>query len=255
MSDYSSAAVNDESETPTSTEPAFDDTADAGGSTPPEAADAPVAEKDPLEEAKADVARLRDQLLRTAADFDNFRKRSRKETRDAEIQGREDMLRELLPVFDNLERAALHAEKATDVQGLADGVKMVLRIFFDTLTKMDVHRVESVGKGFDPAVHEAIQQMESTEYPPGIIAAEVQPGYRAGDRLLGPAMVVVARAPAAVAPQVAAGDAAGDEPSEKAQILRGPVPGRLCRRAGKLVPRFHRARAFIPQTARVMLRG
>lgn len=200
-SDYSNAAVNDESETPTTTR------------RPSEAPEAPIAEvespKDPLEEAKADAARLRDQLLRTAADFDNFRKRSRKETRDAEIQGREDMLRELLPVFDNLERAAMHAEKATDVQGLADGVKMVLRIFFDTLAKMDVHRVESVGKGFDPTVHEAIQQMESTEYPPGTIAAEVQPGYRAGDRLLRPAMVVVARAPAAPAPEAAA-----DEPSE-----------------------------------------
>jgi molecular chaperone GrpE len=204
VSDYSSAAVNDDSDTPTSPQPAPEDSARTS-SAPPEAVD--ESPKDPLDEAKADAARLRDQLLRTAADFDNFRKRSRKEIRDAEIQGREDMLRELLPVFDNLERAGQHAEKATDVQGLAEGVKMVLRIFFDTLSKMDVHRVESVGKAFDPAVHEAIQQMESTEHPPGTIAAEVQPGYRTGERLLRPAMVVVARAPA----PGAAAEGAADE--------------------------------------------
>ncbi|MEZ4226027.1 MAG: nucleotide exchange factor GrpE [Polyangiaceae bacterium] len=154
---------------------------------------------DPLEEAKAEAARMREQLLRTAADFDNFRKRARKETHDAEVHGRDELLRELLPVFDNLERASLHAETATDVQSLADGVKMVLRIFFDTLAKLDVQRVESVGKPFDPSLHEAIQQMETSEYPAGSIAAEVQPGYRSGDRLVRPAMVVVARAPAAAA--------------------------------------------------------
>src|SRR4051812_26729329 len=62
-----------------------------------------------LEEARAEVSRLKDQLLRTAADFDNFRKRTRRELEDAVRRGREELLRELLPVFDNLERAAAHA--------------------------------------------------------------------------------------------------------------------------------------------------
>ena len=211
MSDYSSAAVNDESESTATPESAPESEKEGLASTPPEASSDPPP-PDPLDEAKAEAARLRDQLLRTAADFDNFRKRSRKEIREAEIQGREDLIRELLPVFDNLERAGQHAEKATDVQGLADGVQMVLRIFFDTLTKLDVHRVESVGKAFDPALHEAIQQMESTEHPPGTIAAEVQPGYRAGDRLLRPAMVVVARAPAPAEPESAQTAEADEDP-------------------------------------------
>jgi molecular chaperone GrpE len=154
---------------------------------------------DPLEVAQAEAARLRDQLLRTAADFDNFRKRSRRELVDAERRSREDFLRDLLPVFDNLERATAHAETATDVKSLADGVNMVLRQFLDTLSKLGVERVQTQGVPFDPTQHEAIQHLETTEQPPGTVLHEVQAGYRAGDRLVRPAMVVVAKAPSGTA--------------------------------------------------------
>ena len=73
-----------------------------------------AAAQDPLEQAKAEQAKLKDQLLRTLADFDNFRKRSRRELVDAERRGRDELLKEFLPVFDNLDRASLHAETATD---------------------------------------------------------------------------------------------------------------------------------------------
>jgi molecular chaperone GrpE len=161
----------------------------------PTAPEAPAAPADPLEEAKGEIARLRDQLLRTAADFDNYRKRARREAQEAERRVREDFLRDLLPVFDNLERAAQHAGTATDVKSLADGIGMVMRMFLDTLAKLGVERVEAVGKAFDPALHEAVQQFETSEYPPGSVAAEVQAGYRMGDRLVRPAMVVVAKPP------------------------------------------------------------
>lgn len=157
---------------------------------------APETPPDPLETARREASRLKDQLLRTAADFDNFRKRSRRETADAERKGRDDILRDLLPVFDNLERAAGHMEKATDVQSVAEGIHMVLKQFADTLGKMGVERVPTVGQAFDPAVHEAIQQLESAEHPPGTVAHEVQAGYRTGERLIRPAMVVVAKGPA-----------------------------------------------------------
>lgn len=150
---------------------------------------------DPLAEARAETARIREQLLRTAADFDNFRKRARRDAQDAERAAREDLLRELLPVFDNLERAVAHAENATDVQSLADGIRMVMRQFFDTLGRVGVERVEAEGQPFDPALHEAIQHLPTDEHPPGTVASMVQPGYRAGDRLIRPAMVVVARKP------------------------------------------------------------
>ena len=150
-------------------------------------------EPDPLEAAKAEALRLRDQLLRTAADFDNFRKRSRRDVAEAEQRAREDVLRDLLPVFDNLERAVQHAESATDVQALADGIRMVMRQFIDTVSKLGVKRVESVGKPFDPSVHEAIQHLESSEYPPGTVTHEAQAGYEVGERLLRPALVVVSK--------------------------------------------------------------
>jgi molecular chaperone GrpE len=172
--------------------PEEDDPADA-----PEMAEADVApDPDPLEAAKAEIQRIRDQLIRTTADFDNFRKRTRREISDAEARGRDEVFRELLPVFDNLERAVQHADTTTDVQALADGIQMVLKHFFDTLARLGIERVSSVGAPFDPALHEAIQHLETTEHPPGTIAVEAQPGYRHGDRLLRPALVVVAKAPA-----------------------------------------------------------
>jgi len=164
----------------------------------PEIAEAEVRsepEPDPLEVAKAELTRIRDQLMRTAADFDNFRKRSRREVTEAEGRGRDEIFRELLPIFDNLERAIQHAEGTTDIQALADGIRMVLKQFIDTLSRLGIERVSAIGEAFDPSLHEAIQHLETTEHPPGTIAAEAQAGYRQGDRLLRPALVVVAKAP------------------------------------------------------------
>ncbi|HMI84445.1 MAG TPA: nucleotide exchange factor GrpE [Polyangiaceae bacterium] len=148
----------------------------------------------PLEEAQAEIARLRDQLLRTAADFDNFRKRTRRELDDAHKRGKEELVRDLLPVFDNLERAVVHAGQASDAKAVADGVGMVLKQFQDTLSKVGINRIAAVGGVFDPSLHEAIQQVETSDHPAGTIVAEVQPGYAMGDRLLRAAMVVVAKA-------------------------------------------------------------
>jgi molecular chaperone GrpE len=165
-----------------------------------DASDNPVAVSDeeptePLHEALAEVARIKDQLLRTLADFDNFRKRTRREVDDAQKRGREELLRELLPVFDNLERAVVHAGQAADAKAVADGVTMVLKQFTDTLGRAGIKRVQTIGVAFDPSQHEAIQQIETAEHPPGTVVAEVQPGYLMGDRLVRAAMVVVAKPP------------------------------------------------------------
>ena len=157
---------------------------------------APVVEVDPLEASKAEVAKLRDQLLRTAADFDNFRKRSRRELADMEKRAREDLIKDLLPVFDNLERATAHAETATDVKALADGIGLVKRQFLDTLSKIGIERIKAQGEPFDPAFHEAVQQFETSEHAPGTVIHEVQAGYIQGDKLVRPAIVVVAKAKA-----------------------------------------------------------
>jgi molecular chaperone GrpE len=156
------------------------------------AGDGPAA-GDPLAQAQAEATRHREALLRTAADFDNFRKRTRRELEDARRAGKEDVVRTLLPVFDNLERALQSAQRTSDVKAMADGLSMVQRQFTDALGREGIVRVPTVGQPFDPSVHEAIQQVETGEHEPGTIIAEVQPGYRQGDRLLRAAMVVVAR--------------------------------------------------------------
>ncbi len=165
-----------------------DENAAAGGESEPKSAP-----QDPLAEARAEAARMKDQWIRTAADFDNFRKRSRRELEDVRKAGKEDLLKDFLPVFDNLERAIQSAQRAQDVKAVADGLNMILRQFLDTLGRSGIAKVPTVGHQFDPSVHEAIQQVESDEHEAGTVVAEVQPGYVQGERLVRAAMVVVAK--------------------------------------------------------------
>ncbi len=174
-------------------------TSDESNVEEPNSSAEPAAEQDPpsdpLAEAEKRAAALKDQLLRTAADFDNYRKRSRREVEEAGLSGREGLLKDLLPVFDNLERATSHADATADVAAFVSGIEMVMRQFQDTLGKLGVERVPAVGERFDPTVHEAIQQVATADVEPGHVAAEIQGGYRFGGRLIRPAMVVVAKAP------------------------------------------------------------
>lgn len=193
--------------------PRDDAIVDEGPAATADAADPPASQPgsardpDPLAQAQAEAARHKDAWLRTAADFDNFRKRTRKEIEDARRTGREDLLRAVLPVFDNLERAIQSSQRAIDVKAVADGLSMVQRQFVEALGREGIARVPTVGQPFDPGVHEAIQQVETADHAPGTVLAEVQPGYTQGERLVRAAMVVVAKAKA--------GEAAGgsDEPA------------------------------------------
>lgn len=146
-----------------------------------------------LEKARNERDRMRDQLLRIAADFDNFRKRSRKEIEEVRRRTIEDTLREVLPIVDNLERAADAVEDATELSAVSDGVRMVLRGFDEVANRLGLKRVPGVGNQFDPTCHDAMQQEETDEHAPGTIVSELVPGYFLGERLLRPAMVVVAK--------------------------------------------------------------
>ena len=176
--------------------------------TPTSEVEAEAAPVDPVAEAKAEAARMKEQWVRTAADFDNFRKRTRRDIDDAKKSGKEELLKELLPVFDNLERAIQSAQRATEVSAVSQGLSMIVRQFTDTLGRAGLQRVATVGNQFDPGVHEAIQQIETDEHPPGTVVAEVQPGYTQGERLVRAAMVVVAK------PKPA--ENAGEEPKSEA---------------------------------------
>jgi molecular chaperone GrpE len=163
----------------------------------------PSSEDDPAEEEPEDELtrvtaardKLKDQLLRTAADFDNFRKRSKRDLEDAERRGREEILAALLPVVDNLERAVAASSEATDVVAVVEGIRMVLKQFEDVGGRLGIEKIPTVGERFDPNVHDAVHQLETDEHPPGSIVSEVVPGYRMNDRLVRAALVVVARPP------------------------------------------------------------
>ena len=158
--------------------------------------EAPEEAEPSVEEAQAaQIAKLKDQLLRTAADFDNFRKRTKRDIDDAGRRAKEHTVLELLPLVDNLERAVGAGAGATDVDAVLSGVRMVLRSFDDIASRLGLERVEAAGKPFDPNVHDAVQQMPTADHEPGTIVAEVAPGYKLGDKLIRAALVVVARPP------------------------------------------------------------
>ncbi len=138
--------------------------------------------------------RLKDtheRLLRSAAEFDNFKKRTQKEKEDVQKFGMEKVLKDFLPVMDNLERALDHAEQH-DPRQVVEGVKLVQKLFESTLSKHGVTGFSAVGKPFDPALHEALMQQESDE-PPGTVVSEMARGYKLNDRLIRPAAVVVGK--------------------------------------------------------------
>jgi len=140
-----------------------------------------------------EIAGLRDQLLRLAADFDNYRKRATREQQEVREYGTNNVLNEVLPVLDNLDRALAHSEG--DKSPVVAGVRLVVKQFHDVLSRFGVTSFASVGVPFDPERHEAVAQLPTGEHKPGTIVEELQKGYMLRDRLLRPARVVVAAAP------------------------------------------------------------
>ena len=132
-----------------------------------------------------------DRLLRTAAEFDNFRKRAVKEKEDVQRFGIERLLKDFLPVMDNLERALDHAEQHEPRQ-VIEGVRLVQKLFESTLAKHGVVGFSALGKPFDPGLHEALMQQDSDE-PAGTVVSEMARGYKLNERLVRPAAVVVAK--------------------------------------------------------------
>jgi molecular chaperone GrpE len=139
---------------------------------------------------------MKDRMLRVAAEFENWKKRARKEQTDAVATARESVLRDILEVVDNLERAAgAQANGVVDGAAVMKGVSLVLRLFQQKLERYEVKPFEVTGQPFDPRVHEAVSRIESADVPSGAVAAELQKGYRIGERLLRPALVSVSTGP------------------------------------------------------------
>jgi molecular chaperone GrpE len=163
----------------------------------------------PLETGQQELADLRDKLqskeqeskenyeryLRQVAEVDNFKKRLNREKEDAIRYANENLIKDILPVMDNLERAIAHAQGGGNGKPLVDGVEMVLRGLLDVFSKHGVVQVPAVGEVFDPGKHEAMAQVESSQYQPNTVMNEHHRGYLLRDRLLRPALVTIAKAP------------------------------------------------------------
>ena len=162
-----------------------------------------------LEAVIAERDEMKDRMLRIAAEFENWKRRARKEQDDAESKAREGVLRDMLDVIDNLERAVGAFDGNTTGKGapapdgaaVLKGVNLVLRLFQSKLERYNVKPMAARGEPFDPKIHEAISRVETADVPPGAVAVELQRGYRIGERLLRPAMVSVASAPATKPPE------------------------------------------------------
>jgi molecular chaperone GrpE len=138
--------------------------------------------------------------LRAAADLENYKKRAQKEKEEVQKFGSERLLKDFLPVLDNLDRALEAAQKSNDFDSFRTGVDMTRKLFEGAFTKHGVKGFSAAGQPFDPRLHEAMQQVESAAVPAGHVLYEAVRGYTLNERLMRPALVVVARAPAVQPP-------------------------------------------------------
>lgn len=186
----------------------------------PKGRDAELARlRDEADRERARANELREQLMRTAADFDNFRKRTERDRIEERKQAAAGLVRNLLPVLDAVGRALQSAQQGhekTDLQGFIDGVHMIEAQLFEVLKAAGLERVDTTG-GFDPVVHEALMQQPSEEHPHLAIIDVFEPGYRLGGKLLRPARVKVAHNPDAAASEPGDEREGGDDADEAAE--------------------------------------
>ena len=162
---------------------------------PSEVESGPPSFEDVVAERDAEIAGLKDRLLRAAAETENVRRRLERDKTDASAYAMTGFARDLLGVADNLRRAvaALPAE-AAGLEGVKTGIEATERELLAVLGRHGITRVEAVGQKLDPNRHQAMLEVDSEHHEPGDIVAELQAGYVIKDRLLRPALVSVAKA-------------------------------------------------------------
>ena len=184
--------------------PAADDTA-----APLDGEAAATPELVPAEQVTAALeaaAEFKDKLLRTLAEMENLRKRTEREVTDARLYAITSFARDVLAVADNMHRALaavgpeLRAHADPTMKSFIEGIELTERELMKALEKSGVTKFLPQGEKFDPNLHQAMYEMETTEGPPGYVAQVIQAGYMIGDRVLRPAMVAVSKAPKAAPP-------------------------------------------------------
>lgn len=178
------------------------------------AAASPAGEPAPadlIEEARAEVATMKDRLLRTLAEMENLRKRTEREVADARTYAVSSFARDLLGVADNFRRAfeSLPADALPSegpLRAFADGVDLTERELLKTLEKHGIRRIEPDGQKFDPNLHQAMFEMPNDQVPAGTVVQTMQAGYTIGERVLRPALVGVSRGGPKAAPAQASSE-------------------------------------------------
>ena len=147
---------------------------------------------DEISSLKAELDKINNQYVRLAADFDNYRKRQMQEREALLKYGAEETLKKMIEALDNIDRAKASVENVDDVNTVKDSYNIVFKQIYDVLGKIGLEVIETQDKEFDPNLHEAVMQTPTSEYPENTIIAELQKGYKLGDRVLRPSLVNVA---------------------------------------------------------------
>lgn len=143
-----------------------------------------------LEAAKKEAAELKDRYARLQAEWDNFRKRTASERESERARAAESLVTDLLPALDDIERAINHARESGDGSSLVEGVEAIQSKFLQILAKHKVEQVEALGSAFDAMKHQAVGTAEDASVPEETVLQVYQQGYKMGDRVIRPAMVV-----------------------------------------------------------------
>lgn len=162
---------------------------------PPEETADPVPDlTEALDAAKQEAKENYDKLLRLSAEMENYKKRTAKELGDFRKYANESVMRDLLEVVDNLERALEASDTEAGAESLGEGIQLILDDLLKMFDRFAVKPIDALGEPFDPVFHQAVMQEETGEQPENTVLRQLQKGYTLHDRLLRPAMVVVAKA-------------------------------------------------------------
>ena len=159
-----------------------------------------------FEAITAEVTELRDRYARLQAEWDNYRKRTQAERASERVRASEGLVMDLLPVLDDLERAIKHARETGEGGTLTDGVEAIQNKFLQILEKHKVTQIAALGEPFDAMQHQAVGTEEDPSVPEETVAKVFQQGYRMGDRVIRPAMVVTSTGGPAREPDGAANE-------------------------------------------------
>jgi molecular chaperone GrpE len=159
---------------------------------PDETAD-PTSADSQEKQAQEELQIYQDKYIRLSAEFENYKRRAKRDQSDAIRYANESLLKNLLSTLDNLERAIQCGKDAGATGALLEGVKLTHKQFLETVGKLGVRQVSSTGSLFDPNMHQAVAQVESETTEPNMVVEEFQKGYFLHDRILRPAMVTVAK--------------------------------------------------------------